>query len=127
MISGCLQSVDVGTDQDGETITSCVVVPVAVSGASTAKRAARLSGAAQTALRALEETISECGKIPPASAHIPAGVIVVTVDQWRQCAYRMGIGTGEARAKQLAFSRATDKLISGQHVGIWDDQVWLPK
>ena len=126
VICSSLESVDVGTDHDGETITSCVVVPVAASGGATVKKSARLSGAAQTALRALEETIIECGEIPPESARIPAGVRVVTVDQWRQCAYRKGISSGEERAKQLAFSRATDRLLSGQHVGIWDDQVWLP-
>lgn len=123
-----LEAVDVGTDQDGETITSCVVVPVtAATGTSTVKKTARLPKAAQTALRALQETISDCGIVPLAPGHIPAGVHVVTVDQWRQRAYRMGISTGEERARQKAFKGASERLISDQHVGFWDDQVWLPK
>jgi hypothetical protein len=88
-------------------------------------RLPRLTKAAQTALRALVEAVSECGVVPPPSNHIPARVRVVTVDQWRDYAYRMGISTSkEDRAKQQAFKRSSEHLIGGGHVGFWDDQVW---
>jgi AAA domain len=119
-----LEVVEIGADDDGEAITSCVVVPVD-SSTTTTKTTARLSKATQTALRALRETVDECGAVPPASNHIPPSVRVVTVDQWRQYAYRMGVSTGEERAKQQAFKRASEHLIGGQHVGFWDGQVWL--
>ena len=81
-----------------------------------------------TALRALFEAINECGVVPPASNHIPPGVRVVTVNQWRDYGYRMGISTSsEPRSKQQAFKRASDHLISGGHVGIWDGHVWPAK
>ncbi|HVQ80044.1 MAG TPA: hypothetical protein VMS82_08865, partial [Pseudolabrys sp.] len=99
-------------------------MPVDDSLITTASKAPRLAKAAQTALRALVEAISECGDIPPASNHIPAGVRVVTIDQWRQYAYLMGISTSvEDRAKQQAFKRASEHLIGGRHVGFWDGQV----
>jgi hypothetical protein len=123
-----LDAVEVGTDEDGHPITSCVVVPVDNSTATTAAKPAGLPKAAQTALRALQEAVSECGVVPPASNHIPTGVRVVTVDQWRDYAYRMGISTSaEDRAKQQAFKRASEYLIGGGYVGVWDGHVWPAK
>jgi hypothetical protein len=128
VVASRLDAVEVGTDDDGHPITSCVIVPVDGSVVTTASKAPRLTKAAQTALRALVEAVSECGDIPPASNHIPPGVRVVTVDQWRDYAYRMGISTSsENRARQQAFKRASEHLIADGHVGFWDNQVWLAK
>ena len=128
VVASRLDAVEVGTDDDGHPITSCVVVPVDDFLVTTASKAPRLTKAAQTALRALVEAVGECGDIPPASRHIPTGVRVVTVDQWRDYAYRMGISTSsEDRAKQQAFKRAYEYLIGGRHVACWDSQVWLTK
>jgi hypothetical protein len=123
-----LDAVEVGTDDDGHPITSCVVVPVDGPVVTATSKAPRLTKSAQTALRALVEAIGEVGNIPPASNHIPPGVRVVTVDQWRDYSYRMGISTsGEDRAKQQAFKRASEQLIGGRHVGFWDGHVWPAK
>ena len=54
-------------------------------------------------------------------------VTTCNAEQWRQYAYRMGISAGEDRAKQQAFKRASDHLISGGHVGIGDGHVWPAK
>ncbi len=120
VIASRLEEVNVGKDEDGEAITSCVVVPVdGAAAVPMAKKPIRLPKAAQTALRALREALIECGGIPPASNHIPAGVRVVTVNKWRDYAYRMGISTSpEDRAKQQAFKRATEHLIGAEHVGL---------
>src|SRR5262245_8461987 len=123
-----LERVAVGTDDDGHPITSCVVVPADGSVVTTTSKAPRLPKAAQTALRALVEAIGEVGNIPPASNHIPPGVRVVTIDQWRNYAYRLGISTSaEDRAKQQAFKRASEHLIGGGYVGCWDGLVWPAK
>jgi hypothetical protein len=128
VVASRLEAVEVGTDDDGHPITSCVVVPVDGSVVTTTSKASRLTKAAQTALRALVEAVTECGDIPPASNHMPPGVRVVTVDQWRQYAYLMGISTSvEDRAKQQAFKRASEQLIGGGHVGFWDGHVWPAK
>src|SRR5262249_45348846 len=112
--------------RDGLTAaTAPVLVPCdtrLIAGA--AKRKAMPKGA-RTALRALVEAVAEAGIAPPASNHIPAGTKTVTVERWRTYTYRRGISTSEEpRARQLAFKRATEHLISERHVGIWDDQAW---
>jgi hypothetical protein len=57
---------------------------------------------------------------------IPAGVRVVSVEQWRQYAYRRGISATDTtpRAQQRAFQRAVDQLVGSNRVAVWDDQVW---
>jgi len=85
-----------------------------------------LPKAAQTALRALEEAIAECGSPAPASNHIPATVRVTSLDTWRQYAYRRGISPSEKpRARQAAFARGSEHLVGEQIAAIWDDAVWL--
>jgi hypothetical protein len=120
-----LEVIPVGTDEDGDTITSCVVREVEGEATTTAKRPTkRMPKAAQTALRALLEAVDECGEPAPASNHIPTGIKVTTVDRWRDCAYRRGISTGEVRAKQKAFKVASEHLNSTGEIGIWGEHVW---
>lgn len=124
------ETFDFGLDEDGDPISVNIVAAeqvATVTGASmpTSKtNNTRLPKAAQTALRALQEALAERGTIAPASNHIPTGARIVSVDLWRDYAYRMGISTGEVRANQQAFKRAFEHLIGGQHVCVWDDQVW---
>jgi len=112
--------------RDGLTVaTAPVLVPCDTRlTAGAAKRKAMPKGA-RIALRALVEAVAEAGTAPPASNHIPAGTKTVTVERWRTYTYRRGISTSEEpRARQQAFKRATEHLISERHVGIWDDQAW---
>jgi hypothetical protein len=108
--------------------TSCVVV-AADKTETTAERApkkAKLTNSANIALRALSEAVLNDGRDAPPTAPIPFGTKVVTLDCWRQQAYRRGISTGEQRAKQQAFRRGTDQLISLSRVGVWEELAWLP-
>ena len=121
-----LESVEIGTDDSGAPTTAPVVIPTEPRSQQRSPGGRRLPKAAQTALRALQEAISECGAVPPASNHIPEGVHVVTVEQWRSYAYRMGISASDTteRARQAAFKRATEQLIGSNCVGCWDDMAW---
>jgi hypothetical protein len=119
-----LDSVELGQDVDGDPVSSCVIVPVEGTAVSESKPA-KLSNAAQIALRALAEAIDEQGMVPPASRHIPAGMKTVRIQAWRQQAYLRGISTGEQRAREQAFKRGSDQLIKTNRVGVWDEQVWL--
>jgi hypothetical protein len=120
-----LESVPIGQDADGTQTTAPVVVPLEHLPPRAAS-AARLTKAAQTALRALTEALNEQGETPPASNHIPAGVRVVSVEQWRQYAYRRGISAADStpQAQKKAFHRASEHLIGAQRVGVWDDKAW---
>jgi hypothetical protein len=106
--------------------TAPVVVPLQNLPPRTAN-SGRLTKSAQTALRALTEALNEEGEQAPASDHIPAGVRVVSIELWRQYAYRRGISAADTtpRAQQKAFRRACEHLIGAGRVTVWDNQVWL--
>jgi hypothetical protein len=123
-----LHPMEIGSTKAGRPIISCSVnidrTPSSEAASKPTGRA-RMTKGAQTALRALREAIDELGTVPPASNYIPPKVKTVTVDQWRQYAYRRGISTSdEPRAQQQAFKRATECLIGDQHVAVWGNCVW---
>ena len=66
-----LEVVEVGTDDDGDPITSCVIVPVDGLAPSLKDKAVTLTKGAKIALDALHEAVGDYGAIPPASNHIP--------------------------------------------------------
>jgi hypothetical protein len=121
-----LQVVEIGLDEDGDRITSCIIEPVEGLAAARNDKAAKLTKGAKIALAALHEAIGECGKVPPASNHIPVGVKCVTRHQWREYAYRQGVsGSDEPRARQTAFQRAHEALVAARQVGVWEPHVWF--
>jgi hypothetical protein len=121
-----LMPVEVGRDEDDEPIRSCVIVTVDAPASPKAAKGAKLPKGAQIALRALQKAIAEVGATAPASNTVPMGVKAVTLDQWRDYAYRLGIsGSSEARARQIAFQRAHEALIAAKQVGEWDPLAWI--
>jgi AAA domain len=122
-----LEPIEVGTDADGDPITSCVVVPVESSAHSAKKaRASKLTKGAKIALAALQEAIDELGEVPPASNHIPPSIKAVKVAQWRDYAYRRGISTSDKPdASRVAFARAAEHLVAARQVTIWSEYVWV--
>jgi hypothetical protein len=126
IIASCMEVVEVGTDEDGDPITSLIVLPSNGPTSIAIPKKPRRTRAAQIALDALQEAVLLCGKPAPASEHIPAGVKVVTEAEWRDCAYRRGISTSlEARARQQAFKRGTEPLIAHKVVGFWSPFAWI--
>jgi hypothetical protein len=126
-IVSLLRQVDLGVDEDDDSITSCVIDEV--EGATVATKAAagpKLTKGAKIALDALNEAIAELGAVPPASNHIPGGAKAVTRAQWRDYAYRRGISASDkADASRIAFARAAECLLAAKRVGIWDEQAWI--
>jgi hypothetical protein len=122
-----LEPVDVGQDEDGDTISSCIIVPVeGVQPSRKADRKVRLPKSATIALRALRNALAEVGQPAPASNHVPQMATVATTDQWRDYAYRGGItSSNEARARQKAFKAGWDHLVGAGLVGAWDPYVWI--
>ena len=119
-IAFSLKSVTIGQDEHGDPITAPVVVEEALP-ALRRKRKRNCRPAAKVAINALQEAIDDLGAIPPASSHIPPMTKAVTMDHWRNYAYRLGIsGSEEPRARQKAFDRAMKSAASGQghrHLG----------
>jgi AAA domain/DnaB-like helicase N terminal domain len=121
-----LESVVVGKDKDGKITTAPIVVPLDTDAAIARPSPSRLPKAAEIALRALAEVVLDHGAVPAASPYIPAGVKVVEMDAWRQQAYLRGISASDQpRAKQVAFARAVQQLLTAGRVATYDDKVWI--
>jgi hypothetical protein len=122
-----LVRVDIGQDEDDDTITSGVIEPVGEPAAKKdVARAPRLTKAAKNALSALHMAVDEIGETAPTSNHIPDGSRIVTVKQWRDYAFRTGISTSdEDHAKRAAFNRASEALLEARKIGIWEPHVWI--
>src|SRR5262249_689966 len=86
-----LEQVEVGQDNDGDLITSCVVVPVegAVAPQPTATR--KLSDKQRLGLDALTECAAIAGTPAPATFELPQGIVCVRADDWRAELHRRGI------------------------------------
>jgi hypothetical protein len=115
-----LEPVDLGFDDDGDPISSCIIVP-----AQAQPKMPKLPDAAKLAFEKLQEVISEAGEPPPASNHIPQGpdIRVCSAILWRETFYKAYLGKPDT--KQKAFVRASTKLQELHLVGIWSETVWL--
>lgn len=117
-----LEVVDLGTDQDGDPITTCVVVP---EEAEKKPKPARLPGAAKVALDALKEAIEAHGERLPGSSTIPPGVLAVGIEHWRaRFRLRYGSDDRDGDAIKKAFQRAREHLLREQLVCISDPWAW---
>jgi hypothetical protein len=117
--------VEVGEDEDGDAITSCVV-EAADGEDRQSQTKSHLSPAQGRALQLLADAINLSGEIPPASNHIPPNTQCVAEEVWRECCYRGSIsGSGKQDAKQKAFKRAADDLLTAGRIGKWDPWVWI--
>jgi KaiC/GvpD/RAD55 family RecA-like ATPase len=124
-----LQVVDIGIDQHGQPITSCVVEPVESENEGPAEadkpKAVKLPASAKVALDMLRKAIADAGEIPPASNHIPSNTRCVSEDLWQQYCYRGAISAGKQNAKRMAFNRAAETLIAADRVRKWEPWMWL--
>jgi KaiC/GvpD/RAD55 family RecA-like ATPase len=122
-----LEVVDLGTDADGDKVTTCVVRPL--ESAPSRPREAKLTGAGKIALQALQEAVGEQGRVMPGSSTIPRGVRAVEIAQWR-ARFKLRYGTddeGEKRAGDAvkkAFRRAREELAKVGAVAVSDPFVW---
>jgi KaiC/GvpD/RAD55 family RecA-like ATPase len=122
-IVSSLEQVRVGTDDDGDAITSCVIQP---SELSSIKAKVKLTDQASLVLRALQEMVVEAGVVPPVNSHVPPNTRTISGKAWREnCYARMSNDDTTTGARQKAFVRASSKLLKLNFVGKWGDFVWL--
>jgi AAA domain len=121
VIASALEVETVGTDEDGEPITSCVVVPAKVQPAGKS-----VPPSAKLALDLLKEAINDKGTPNGTNGRVPAGVKTVSISQWKAY-YFKGAGThvDNPDSKRKAFNRAVDKLQQFKAIGVWDNVVWI--
>ena len=129
IIASRLEIVDVGVDEDGEPISSCVVMPVEGNVIAFPKSGRRLAPEAQIALAALEEAIAAHGSVPPTANHIPPNTPTVSLSLWRRYYYQRNPDSGpdisdkqaarkKQEARKKAFQRAR-QVLQAEHVGVW--------
>jgi hypothetical protein len=117
-----LEIVEVGIDDDGDEVTSCVIEPV--EGLTARKKTKTLPPSAAKALKALHEILDDAGIIPPPDTYIPAATKAVTITEWREHAFKRGIGGGELKSQQQAFRRAFDILTANNRVAVSEPYAW---
>jgi hypothetical protein len=119
-----LDPVMVGTDPDGDDITTLVVLPAAAPATTSQRKPVR--GAKAVALEILRKAIDEAGSMPPASNHIPPNTRTILIETWRTYAYQGSITeSDEPDSKRKAFVRAVKDLQATNLVGIWGEYAWL--
>ena len=85
VVHSLLEQVVVGTDPDGDDITTCLVI--AGETHSTTRTKAKVKGANAVALQILQNAIEAEGEVPAASNHIPPDTRTISVEAWRRYAY----------------------------------------
>jgi hypothetical protein len=119
-----LDVIDLGVDQDGDPVTTCVVRHTIDTPAR--RPLPKLSPGASTALRALREVVEERGELMPATSTIPKGAHVVTIECWRaRFKLRYGQDEGGRSKVSMAFTRARQHLAGVNAIGVSDPYVWV--
>jgi hypothetical protein len=116
---------DLGLDEDGEPVTTCLVEEeLAASKATDAQRSKPLTASQRIAFEALTEALAEAGELAPSQPRVPHRQRAVNEDLWRRYAYQRGISGGDPDAKRMAFKRAVAALLAAHRVGTWDGLYW---
>lgn len=115
-----LRQVELGRDQDGDPVTSCLVEPVETARAGHAE----VTGSARVALDLLDKVLAEAGEIHR-KPHYPSGR-GVALDRWRDACLEAGsLSASDNRETQLkAFRRAREGLEVSRLIVVRDELVW---
>jgi hypothetical protein len=118
-----LERIELGTDADGDPITSLVVLPA--EGPIQRRTATRkLSPRQRLALAALDECAISSGTTAPASLQLPARTVVVQLNAWREELYRKGVLDREAKSPREEFKRIRLSLHARNLIGVNGEFVW---
>ena len=131
-----LQPVDLGYDDDGDPVTSCVVVPTSVDTNPTvdpfARAVAKLSATTRLIYDQLGETIQHNGfTIPPSIPDEEIDVLrvgkVASLEAWRDKSISAaGTEAGHDRdTGKRSFNRALITLRNQGVVKVWEDWAWI--
>jgi hypothetical protein len=125
-IVSALEQIELGTDIDGELITSCVITPVDSGSIEQPTFERKVKGAAKVALDALYEAIDELGEIEPASTRIPSNVRTIPVVRWREYFDARTVNSDKKPdSRRRAFERAAERLQTLKIIGVWEGRVWI--
>ena len=113
-----LRVIELGTDADGDAITSCVIEP-------TDKKPAKSTTPKQRrALDVLSNVTADHGQPAPDAVHYPAGAQTVHVDLWRENLFKAGVLDPNASNPRADFKRLKDQLAERGLIGEWNNLMW---
>lgn len=121
-----LESVQVGADEDGEMITSCVVVPVDAGSVQTISNR-KLSDRQKLALDALANCVLEYGEMPPPSFELKSLIRVVKVADWRDKMFSNGVLDQQSKNPREDFRRVKASLQARHLIAEREGKVWIAK
>jgi hypothetical protein len=121
-----LAVVEVGLDDNGNPIASCVIEPDDTTTNATSHTAkAHLSPKDQIALDILKRALAAEGLLAPTHNHIPPHVTVVAVDLWRRFYLAGTSADGQSEdTRRKAWRDARDRLQAKQFISLCDELVW---
>jgi len=118
-----LEVVEVGLDADGDALTSCAVLPVeGVQVRPDINR--KLSDRQKLALDALAQCAADRGKPPPQTLGLPAGLLAVSLIEWRQELLARNVIDRDGKNPRQDFSRIRSSLQARSMIGVRDELVW---
>jgi hypothetical protein len=121
--SSRLTVIEVGTDEDGKPITSCIIDAIV---AAPQKRRKPLGGQAGIAFRLLQNALIDKGEAPPDHIYFPTNRQVVPLSLWRGYCQKGGLVEGDNdEALKKAWQRVRERLLSAGFIGVWDGKVWI--
>jgi len=126
VIASRLAVVEIGLDEDGDILTSCVIEPAEAPTATKAKAGKGLTAAARVALNTLRKAVAEAGEPPPAGNHIPTQARVVPVETWRRYHYTGTASDGQStETRKKDFQRVRNQLQAAGEIGLHADLCWV--
>jgi len=124
-----LQVVELGVNERGKPVTSCVVAGSGEGHTAGAVLTPRLKGHVRRALDVLHDLLAESGK--GGFAGVPSGLPSVPEEWWRERFYDRTVSDGKDGLKQdsrrAAFNRAVSELQDKRLVGVGKGRVWSSK
>lgn len=123
-----LERVEVGVDDTGEAITSCIVRPErATNNPALADRPRKpLRPEQRVALEALSEALIAHGKPAPHSCGAPVNTNAVHRDAWREELFRRGVLDRAHSNPSVAFGRLRTGLAAVGAIAERDELIWRP-
>jgi KaiC/GvpD/RAD55 family RecA-like ATPase len=117
-----LRPVEIGTDDHGEAITSCVVVP----NDTPTPRGPKLSATERRFLDALHNALADHAERRPGDRNFP-GVALVALETWKTYATKSAAtaGASSPASERAMFSKARKALMDKKVIAEWDGMVWL--
>jgi hypothetical protein len=118
-----LRVVDVGQDEDGDPISSCILEPAEAS----KPQAAKLTGRKRRGLEVLHDLLVDHGEPSPGGKNYPRSALVVPVDLWREHLFKAGVLDKKAANPRQDYRRLKNDLADRGAIREWDGHIWTTK